>query len=257
MIAELSLRPRITNRMRLPDAIVRAVSAHRYSKGDCDFSATELIGPARIRALRKRHEHEIVEDAADLLYAHLGSMGHAILQELAGDGVAEERLFADIDGVRVSGQLDLMRPTPNAKESDINDYKYCSVWVAMKGGCKFEWKAQMNIYRWLARRNGVPIRNAAIIAIFRDWSATKAGKNGHPAKQVKVFKTPDWGTDRTEKYLRWRIREHTDAATSLPKCWKFEHWGERRCKHYCNVSQWCDQRNKSTGAKPTDPSWIK
>ena len=40
----------ITNVLNLPEAIVRAVTRDTYSKGQAEFSVTELLLPPRVRA---------------------------------------------------------------------------------------------------------------------------------------------------------------------------------------------------------------
>lgn len=80
----------IQNRHRLPGAIVRAVTADPYKSGKPEnvpperyYTTTTLINPIQQTILRRRHADEITEDAADLIWSLLGSVGHGILERAA------------------------------------------------------------------------------------------------------------------------------------------------------------------------------
>ena len=45
---------KVTNRLGLPQPIVEVLSRDNYSKGDADFSVTELIDSQRQKALTNR-----------------------------------------------------------------------------------------------------------------------------------------------------------------------------------------------------------
>ena len=105
---------KITNKAGLPEAIVQAVRADPYDKGEARFSVTELIGPPIIRLLRQRHEDEVEEDAADRIWSLLGTAVHGVLERAASseDGnieFIEKRLFIERLGVKIGGQIDLCR----------------------------------------------------------------------------------------------------------------------------------------------------
>lgn len=44
-----------TNKFNLPDGLARAVMNDPYSKGDADFSVTELLDPPQLTQFRKPH----------------------------------------------------------------------------------------------------------------------------------------------------------------------------------------------------------
>jgi len=60
---------KLTNNLRLPDPMVRAVGNDSYTKGDADISVTELLTPPQLRALRIKHHDEIVEDVSDRIWS--------------------------------------------------------------------------------------------------------------------------------------------------------------------------------------------
>lgn len=218
----------ITNDTGLPDAIVQAVINDPYHAGDCDISVTRLIGPPQIRVLERQHSAELTEDASDRIWSLIGQIGHGILERAETQALTEKRLFADAAGWRISGQFDRMVLLP---DGTLQDYKFTSVWACIDGP-KPEWKAQLNLLRWLADQNGYPpITRLQVVAILRDWSRGKARQGGnYPQRQVKVMTVPLWSSPQTNRYLVERVKLHQAAdeamATNkpLPECTDAERW---------------------------------
>jgi hypothetical protein len=210
----------ITNDSNLPQPIVDAVTKDPYSSEGSDISVTRLIQPPRKVALEKAHKAEIVEDAADRLWALMGQIGHGILQRSATAGLIEKRFFSDIAGWKVSGACDILQKT-----GTILDYKFTSVWAA-KDGLKPEWEQQLNLLTMLARNSGEVINDAQIVCIFRDWSVMEARRNAdYPQKQVKVFNVPLWANETTRSFAHERVLFHQVAQNvNLPQCTPEERW---------------------------------
>ncbi|MBK1733636.1 hypothetical protein [Thiococcus pfennigii] len=219
---------RITNHANLPEAIVEAIRRDPYDAGPCDISLTRLIGPPQIRILERRHDEAIEEDAADRIWALVGQIGHGILERAENTAIAERRLFADVAGWRISGQLDRLVVLPDGR---LQDYKFTSVW-ACQDGPKEEWVAQLNALRWLLHANGYPpTRTLEIVAILRDWSRGKArAGGGYPRHQVRVLPVGLWTLEEAESYLIGRVRLHQAAEAAaaegrpLPECTPEERW---------------------------------
>jgi hypothetical protein len=55
----------LTNKYGAPDVFLRAVENDPYSKGEADFSATELLKPPQIVRLHKEHGDKVVTDVRD------------------------------------------------------------------------------------------------------------------------------------------------------------------------------------------------
>ncbi len=259
---------RIVDSAGLPEPIFRAVLNDPYTPGDADVSVTGLLKPSRQWALERQHWEEVELEAADRLYALMGQCGHALLERAAGrdpealisslaaiaasedsvldriDAVesllarwyadaafSEFRLFAELGGWRISGQVDYL-----TRERKITDYKFCSVYVA-KEGAKPEWIAQQNLYRWLCRRHDIDVSGGAqIVAIFRDWSKRKARHGEHPRTQAQVFELPLWSNEETERYALERMKSHREALLLLlPHCTPEERW--QRPEGYAVVGQ--------------------
>jgi hypothetical protein len=217
---------RITNELNLPEPLVRAITNDGYSRGESDFSVTQLIAPARARVLRKRHSHLITEDASDRIYSLLGQAIHTILERAEITAKVEERLFAKVDGLTISGQFDRMVLIENEDNSHtLQDWKLSSIW-AVADGYKVEWEQQLNMLRWLAEANDLDVSRLQIIAIFRDWSRSRAKRDpSYPQHQVKVIDIPLWTLDRAYDFIRERLAAHVDAELGeLPDCTPEERW---------------------------------
>lgn len=210
----------LTNLYNLPEPLVRAVAWSDRDREGCDYTATELLRPARMVALERQHADQITEDASDRLWLLLGSAGHEVLRRSAGDdGIVEVRAIADVDGFKVGGQIDYAKA-----DLSMTDWKFTSVYAA-KEGPRDEWTQQLNCYRWLAHQYGVEIRKLQIVCIFRDWSKPKASREpGYPQSQVKVLDIPVFGHAEMYMFIRDRILAHESAKVTLPECSPDEMW---------------------------------
>jgi len=209
----------LTNKYNLPDALVRAIEADNYEPGKPAFlSASAFSTPPRLRVLRKEHRGEIQEDAMDRIWALFGQAVHTILERASGaDEVAEERLYGEIAGVTISGQMD----TLNLATGVLCDYKITSAWSVIDG-VKDEWTTQLNVLKWLCEQNGHAVERLEICAILRDWSKTKALGHGYPDTQVQLLDVPVWTNPELE--ITAIIRKHQQAEVELPECTPEERW---------------------------------
>jgi len=213
--------PVITNHAGLPLPLVEAVRRDPYSSNGSDITVTTLLKPARAVALERAHKDEITEDAADRLWSLIGQIGHLIL-ERSGGMSTELRLFSQVRGWKVSGQMDLLMG------SILTDYKLTSVW-SCKDGLKPEWEQQMNALRWLASKNEVAIEKAQIVAIYRDWSKLEVKRSAdYPRHQVQVFDVPLWTLEHAQEWIEDRVQVHQAAQSALeknlPECTPDERW---------------------------------
>ena len=219
----------ITNKHGLPDTLMALATSEYYSKGDADYSVTEIISPARIARLRRKHYTQMTQDVSDMMWQLLGSALHVVAEKGQTEGyITEERLYADIDGVTLSGAIDIQKVTPQGIE--ITDYKFTSAWSLRQD--KFEWDAQQNIYAYLVRRvKKLPVTKVQICALVRDWSRREAAiKPSYPQSPIVVIDLKMWTNEETEKYIRERLNAHRDSKVSadwneeLPPCNEAERW---------------------------------
>jgi hypothetical protein len=209
----------LTNKLGLPAPIVRAVERDPYNRGRSDFTVTQLVGPPRLRVLRKRHSAEISEDVADRIYSLIGQSVHTILERAAMEGaLAEKRLYMDIDGYTIGGQLDHYVFI----EGVLSDYKVTSQLADLE---KPDWLMQLNFLALLLAHNGYAVHKLEIAAIFRDWSKTRAKADpDYPQLPVALAPFPLWTQDHALSELKERIRIHVEAESELPLCTDEERW---------------------------------
>jgi hypothetical protein len=219
----------ITNNFGLPAPMFRALSHDGYMAGQrkADISVTTLIGPPKINQLKKRYSDQIVEDASDRVWALLGQSVHKVL-ELAGgeDEMTEKRLYKEINGWTLTGQTDLYE-TGNKV---ISDFKVTSVFSFLLGG-KSEWEAQINLNAMLWREYGYEVNKGQIVAILRDWQASKAEfDKEYPQCAVHIVDIPLWDNEECIAYAAERIKLHQAAAEmpddTIPACDAKERWAK-------------------------------
>lgn len=214
--------PIITNMAGLPQPIVDAVTNDPYESGACDITVTQLIGPPQIRHLRQKHQSEITEDAADRIWALLGQSVHAVIERARGnESLQEMRLYMDVDGYRITGQMDDF----DMMTGVLTDYKLTTVWRVVNGDFA-EWTAQLNLYAELARRAGGEPTQLQILAMFRDWSkmAVLRNGNGYPKQQATIIPIELWPSEKTIAYTRERLRLH--FADPIPPCTDEDRWNK-------------------------------
>jgi len=234
---------RVTNKKQLPGPLVRAIEkvVNQYNAGDSFITATGLIEPARIGALKAIHRDEMSEDALDLLYSVQGTSMHTIMEtagrELEDEGyIVEKRYYTEVMGKLISAQIDLF----HQGQGLLQDYKITSVY-SVRDGAKEEYVKQLNIGAYILRQNGFEVKQLQIVAILRDWSklerarevadcAAKGYTPRYPEHQVAVLDVPLVSDDEVLDYIKERLAAHIDARTSaptaLPECTEEERWAK-------------------------------
>ena len=206
----------LTNDYGAPDAFVKAIEGDPYSKGDADFSATELLKPPQIVRLYNEHEDTVTSDVRDEWWKLLGKGVHNVLEDY-GEGLREQRFFAECEGVKISGAMDLL-----SAEGAVTDYKVTSVFTIQRG-LKTDWEQQLNIYAWLLRQNDITATSLEIVGLCRDWIFSRAeAKRDYPQSPIVPMKVPLWRPERQDDFVAGRVRAHTTENT-LP-CTPEERW---------------------------------
>lgn len=213
----------LTNNYALPEPLVSAIRNDNYDRVG-DRSATALIKPVQIYELERRHDAEIVVDAADLLHILMGKSIHNVLEKAdTTNHLAEERMFINILGWKISAKPDLLDD-----HGVLSDYKYTSVWAFILGD-KPEWEAQLNIYRLVFEENGFPVKKLQIVAILDGWSRRQAKYDpAYPRKKSLTVEIPMWSSAKTKAYLEERVWLHQVAERlpddKLPECSPADRW---------------------------------
>lgn len=219
---------KITNVHNVPQPLVTLAEGKHYSKGRADYSVTELMSPPRVQRLRALHDEKMVNDVSDMLWPLLGSALHVVMERGETVGwLSEERLFTNVDGVTISGAIDLQEETPDGV--GIVDYKFTSAWAVMN--TKIEWEQQLNVYKWLVetvkKKKVISLR---ICALIRDFSRHDVGREGYPLAPIHMVDIPMWDAVKTETYVRERLEMHrhskmsADFGEALQECSPEERW---------------------------------
>lgn len=282
----------ITNKMGLPESLVKAITWDDYTGGSSDLSATSLWKPARMVALEKQHAGQLTQDASEMIWVLMGKCIHEILRRADNEAVTEMRLVDDILGWKISGQFDRFV----AADGLLQDYKITSAWSLVFDSRSVEWTKQLNTYAHLLRRHGHQVQRIEVVAILRDWSATEArGNPDYPQCSVQVVPIELLAPEVIQKEITERVQEHQRARIELPLCSEEEQWArpttyalykkgakkalkvcksakeageymadkkdlicdirpgkKTRCESYCQVRDFCDQYRRESGKNSDD-----
>jgi hypothetical protein len=218
---------KITNKQNLPAPIVALVSRNYYSKGASQYSVTELMSPPKIRRLREQYDGEMEIDVTKMIASQLGTFMHGKLEAKEVEGYTnEERIFTEVDGVVISGAIDLQQQVEGGVV--IIDYKFVKAWSVKQG--KDDWTTQLNIYKWLVESvKRVPVKGLQICAIIKDFSPYDTSE-GYPEAEAVMIDIPMWDSVTTEAYVRKRLEMHRNAKVNhefgeeLQACTDEERW---------------------------------
>ena len=218
---------KITNKQNLPAPLVALLSRNYYSKGASQYSVTELMSPPKIRRLREQYDENMEIDVTKMIASQLGTFMHGKLEAKEVEGYHnEERIFTEIDGVVISGAIDLQQVVEGGVI--IIDYKFVKAWSVKQG--KSDWETQLNIYKWLVESvKRVPVKGLQICAIIKDYSAHDTSE-GYPEAEAIMIDIPMWDAVKTEAYVRQRLEMHRharmahDFGEELQPCSDEERW---------------------------------
>ena len=157
----------------------------------------------------------------------LGSALHVVFERSQSPGiVTEERLFLEVDGVTISGQIDVQQETPEG--TILIDYKFTSAWAVMQD--KVEWEEQLNVYAWLLHKvKNVPVIGLKICAMIRDFSRHDK-REDYPDSPIHMLEIPLWDMEVTERFVKERLHQHqlskmqAELGEDLPLCSSEERW---------------------------------
>jgi len=204
-------------------------SNDHYSKGESDYSVTEILSPPRVNRLRHKHYAEMESDVSEMIWMLLGTALHVVAERSVVDGhTNEERLFLTVDDIILSGAIDLQRNDHDG--TVITDYKFTSAWSLMND--KPEWIQQQNIYRYIYEKvKKTPVKGLQICAFIRDFSRRKAQSDAsYPQATIQIVEIPMWTIEQTEEFIRTRIDLHRESKVNadwneeLPLCSEEERW---------------------------------
>jgi hypothetical protein len=219
---------RLTNKNGFPEALARAVMNDSYTKGESDYSVTELLKPPQLRALQIKYQKDLVDDVEDRLWSLYGQIAHFVLERANVEDLSEKRFYAEFRGKTVSGQIDSF----SMDGSILTDWKFVTAWKFKNGRATDEdWISQLNMQAELLRRNGITVSRAQIVGLLRDWSKIEAADNAdYPQKGVVTAEIPLWSSEQVTAFINERIALHEAAALApddqLTPCSHTERYAE-------------------------------
>ena len=231
---------KLTNKFNLPETFVNVIKRPQYSKGSSEISVTEILSPPQLVLLRRQHQEDIEQDAADMVWSLFGSAVHNILEHGKDDNhIVEQRLFTTFEGWSISGAIDLQKIIDG--KILIADYKVTSAWAVQQE--KQEWINQLNLYAWLVERTQATeigartsdglVSGLQIIGIVRDWSRREAAlKDTYPQAPIVTLDIPLWSYEDREEFVRRRLTLHNEAnfasiSGDMPQCTSEEMWEKK------------------------------
>ena len=206
----------VTNKFKLPQFVVDALTHSDYTRGDSDISVTQLIDSPRIARLQREHADEQTKDAVDFVWSRFGTSVHTMFEEslkaTGSDVITEERLFTETQGWSLSGAIDAQEVSDDGVI--ISDFKVTSAWSVIFD--KSSWHTQLNVYAYLVRKaKGQTVKKLQIVALLRDWVRRKAEQGGeYPTAPIVVLDIPMWSEAEQDAYVESQIKKHMEATNT-------------------------------------------
>ncbi len=221
---------KITNKLNLPKPFVDAVT-REYEYKEKQYSVTTLLKDVREILLTRRHNDEIEQDVADMIWLILGTAVHKVLEDSQEEDTEfkEEHFVEEVEnGYKLSGQADLY----NAKEKMVTDYKTCSVWKVIHNDWE-EYRKQLLMYAWAFKKMGFEVEKGQIVGIIKDHSKTKAKVDAsYPQYPVcrKTFNFTEQDFVEIEQFIKEKFQEIAKYEeipdNELPVCSEEMRWND-------------------------------
>ena len=221
-----------TNDYHLPDEIVAAIKAKDYEpKPDPYRVSVTTFKDAPLKAfLRKKYHAEIVTDVADQFWALKGDLFHSLMEKHTDGAItAEQKWEVAYKEITLVGKQDHY----NAARETIRDWKTTTAYLS--DDKVLEWEKQLNMYAWMARKQGLKVSNIEIVGEFRDWMKRSADEANFgmlsplQKKLTAVFKerfAKDPGKIAKCKYPPVPVLTFSSNAGDLKL------WSDEECEEY-------------------------
>lgn len=170
-----------------------------------------------------KYESEKDKEALQGLQNALMKLMVKFFPEIDGRYIWESTLQYDHNGMLLYGTFDIY----DKWEKCLYDYKVCSVYAYLYPESRRKWTSQTNTYAFLLREKGYEVNLINIVAIFRDWSASKLefSKGDYPTAQFMTIPIQVVEHERMRKWVHGRIELHQKAAAGeVPECSGEDRW---------------------------------
>ena len=238
---------KITNKLNLPDPILKAIQNDGYNRGDCDYTVSELLRPAYMNKLLKKYDDKINVDCSTRLYALLGKSLHDLLEKteyigvlkggifrrikclivnafkyLFSNVIVEKRFYMYVNWKKIGGKPDRIVVKKKKGKVIIQDYKVMSTWEYIHG-FKKEKTDQLNIYAMWWLLQGYEIEKLEIISFFRDWKPSDAEYNkDYPQTHILKTNLDIYSFARSHSFVKGLIKAQEQKRPK--KCTNDEMW---------------------------------
>ena len=242
----------LTNQFNFPEPIYNAVLNDQYDAGSSDISVTALIDAPQPVELKRRHSSEIVEDVADRIDSLYGQAMHSVLERSRQTGRAEERLYITVNGWKIGGQYDYID-----EQGILWDWKTVSVYEVLHG-IKPSREQQLNVYAYMAKKNGLKITGLRVGFIFRDWRPGEAAtQSNYPPHKSLMYPVRMWSDEEVEAFINERVRIHQAArdAAVLPECTPEERW--QRPGKWAVVKDGAERASRLLDTEEEAEAWLR
>jgi len=222
---EKTKKMKITNKMNLPEALVKLVTIEKHNKEN-HLSATTLLNGVKQIILTERYWEQLEDDVSDRIWAIWGTAIHSLLEHEGEKEFTEETLKYEIDGITITGKID----NYNMEHGILTDYKTCSIWK-IKFNNFDDWKMQGSVYSWLLHKNGFKINKCRFIALIKDHSKKDAKREfPYPESPVYIyeFNVTEKLLEETEIFIKEKIYSFIECIEleddDIPPCTPEERW---------------------------------
>jgi hypothetical protein len=257
------LELRLSEITPLRESYISAMGDYRPGSA---YTATSLIMPARQLQFQKRYSHlvsvkEILDNPAKLdawLRNKVPSVEGTALHNFfeyqlketpwkmglreQRNWIVEYRARTEMKERTVSAQMDAF----DIRTSALWDYKRQSIYARKVGGDKWteklhHYELQLNINAYLLGLEGLDVKSAYILAVYKDWQHRQAGYRGYPKEQFEVWSSEVWPKSQQEKYMNERLDYHIANESVeddlLPECSKEDYWDRPSTHAVCKVGR--------------------
>ncbi len=221
---------KIINKLGLPQPFVSAVTKE-YTYKEKQYSVTSMLKDVREILLTRRHNDEIEQDVADMIWLIFGTAVHKVLEDSEEENseFKEEHFVEEvINGYKLSGQADLY----NAEQKMVTDYKTCSCWKVIYNDWE-DYRKQLLMYAWAFRKMGFETNKGQIVAVIKDHSKTKAKvDSSYPQYPVykKIFEFTEEDFEKIEEFIKTKFEEISKYENvlddELPICSEEARWND-------------------------------
>lgn len=187
----------------------------RLSPPKLDYiGVSTLIGAPLPRYLYARYWHQLEINASDTMNAIQGQLGHLLFAGIESETQTEIHLSTNFEGTRIMGIADYYDPNLLI----LGDVKFKQVNSVTAGNISKDdyLEKQLNVYSWMARRQGLKVEHLQGDIYINGWVRYKTlGHDNYPKTPYLKINIPIWEENFTANYVRERIAVHDTKAIRL------------------------------------------